>query len=460
MNKQVIQSSLGFISVLITILYLVDLFFPTAWLEILYSSLAGIVLLFAIFSVRRLNQVVAVLLVVVAGVIFILNQVPPLTIISGFGENINLLTLFLLVPFFGVIISIGGYLTALKEKVHEQEQHNKAHPYRLSYLLTASMGAILNLGSMPIVYRIAVESFSGYRRKKLVMVLLRAFGFCMFWSPYFVNVGLVLVLFNVSWLHVGWVGFLIGLCYLMISLFFFNKIHFADDPMVETDDIGGAVNRGEATKKLVSLLCFSVTLLIISFILDYLLLVNMLTVVSVLALFYPVLWAAIIGTLVDYLQAVVEQMKTAFIRLKNEIVIFISAGFFGLALSYTEVGDVISHLIYDASYGSIYVMSILIILLSIFLSFCGIHPVIIVIGIGSSLSPALFGVSPEYMAVLLIVAWTLATQVSPFSGSVLMTSGLMQQSPWRVSQRNLGFVAVLLVSLPSLLVLLQHFGLL
>lgn len=64
----------------------------------------------------------------------------------------------------------------------------------------------------------------------------------------------------------------------------------------------------------------------------------MLTIVSILALLFPLIWAISIGIVKEYIQTVVQHILNSFDRLKNEIVIFISAGYFGLSLAHTEVG--------------------------------------------------------------------------------------------------------------------------
>lgn len=75
----------------------------------------------------------------------------------------------------------------------------------------------------------------------------------------------------------------------------------------------------------------------------------MLTIVSILALLFPLIWAISIGIVKEYIQTVVQHILNSFDRLKNEIVIFISAGYFGLSLAHTEVGNVVSSFIYDMS---------------------------------------------------------------------------------------------------------------
>lgn len=446
-----VHTILGVITGCIAILYLIHVFVPATWLYRVYSLLALVLLIFGAFSVRRGNQIAVILLLVGGFLIFWQNQVGFWNILDGFGKNINLLTLFFVVPLIGIVISTGGYLTALKQKLKEMQQVKEVRPYRWSALLTGSMGLLLNLGSLPLIYRISEESFPAFQKKKMGLVLLRSFVFCMFWSPYFVNVSLVLVLFHLTWTDIGWIGITLGIAYALLTIPFFKRIRFQDDPIVTPSEEKNQSILGNSKTKMKSLGLWVAALILLSFTFDFLTDIGMLTIVSIMALLYSFVWAFGIGILQDFIHSTVEYVKGSFDRLKNEVVVFISAGFFGLAISYTSIGEVLSQLIHRFSFGSIYLLAVLIIVFVMILAIIGIHPVIVAVGIGSSLEPSIFGVSGAFLAANLLMAWGLATSISPFSGSVLMVSSITKESPWVIVRQNLLFNVVCLFLLPALL---------
>lgn len=456
--KERLHTILGVITGLIAILYLIHIFLPSTWLLRVYSTLALVLLVFGAFTVRRGNQIAVILLLIGGFIIFFYHKVEPWFVLEGFGKNINLLTLFFVVPLIGIVISTGGYLTALKHKLLEMQKVKQVHPYRWSAMLTSFMGLLLNLGSLPLIYRIAEESFPSFQKKKMGFVLLRSFVFCMFWSPYFVNVSLVLVLFHLSWVQVGWISLSLASSYLLLTALFFKRIRFENDPIIEQAAEQKKPRAADTKAKMKSLVFWVSALVILSFVFDFLTDIGMLTIVSLMALLYSFVWAFGIGILQDFIHSTVEYVKGSFDRLKNEVVVFISAGFFGLAISYTSVGEFISGLIHQFSFGSVYLLAVLIIVFVMILAVIGIHPVIVVIGIGSSLEPSIFGVSPVFLAANLLMAWALATSISPFSGSVLMASSLSKESPWVIVRHNLAFNLVCLFTLPILLYALHLLG--
>ncbi|MDG5787267.1 hypothetical protein QA612_07155 [Evansella sp. AB-P1] len=447
---------LGVVCYLTALLYLGEHFISSDLLTLIYSLLGGILFVFTLFYIRTLNRVIVLSLVIIGLICFYIENISYKEAVLGFGQNINLLTLFLLVPLIGTFMSTSGYLTALNEKVQVMEGAKGSHPYRNSFFLAATMGLLLNLGSMAIVKRISEESFTSYRNLKLTLTIMRGFAMCMFWSPYFVNVALILVLFDLSWLDIGAYGISLALVYLLVCWIMFKRIAFPDDPVIENN---GLKDENTTSKSLVPFYLFCVVLISMSFIFEYVLDVNMTTIVSLLALILPMIWAIFTNIIKFYIQDVSFQVQTSFFRMRNELAVFISAGFIGLAITETNVGALVSHFLFQASYGSVYVLTLLIVLLSILLSFLGIHPVIIVIGIGSALSPAEFGVSPEYFAVVFLISWAMATQISPFSGQLLMAAQLMGKPTTTIVKHNYQFVIILTFLLSSVAYSFFVFGL-
>ncbi|MCM3713906.1 hypothetical protein M3202_07395 [Alkalihalobacillus oceani] len=443
-NLHPFTKALGVLCYVTSILYLVEHFYHHHLFVLTYSILGAFLLVCAFFFLSMVSRLIVALLLIAGTICFYVEQIEIGEVISGFGENINLLSLFLLIPIIGTFMSSAGYLSALKKAVQEREQRSGQHPYRLSFLLTATIGIILNFGSMAIVKRIAEESFSSYRDQKLTLTIMRAFAFCMLWSPYFVNVGLILVLFDLSWIEIGGYGLLLAALYLLVCVFMFSRISFPDDPLIERQPVK---RTAASTPSLTPFFFFCGTLVGLSFFLEFLWHVNMIIIVCLLSIVLPLIWSLATKTLQTFTQDLSVQVQHSFFQLKNEIAIFISAGFFGKAMASTEIGAYISSWLFQASFGSVYILSYLLVLLTIFLAQIGIHPVIIVIGIGSALSPENFGVSAHYLALLLLVAWSMATQLSPFSGQMLMAAKLMNQPAKTIMRQNVAYVAVLTVVL-------------
>ncbi|SFL72369.1 TRAP transporter large permease subunit [Salibacterium qingdaonense] len=450
---------LGTASFAAVILYLFYVFVSAVAVQYIFSGVAALLLFFSLFKMSPLNRSVILLLLLIGSSLFYFYDTNYIEVLTSFGENMNLLALFLLIPLLGILMSESGYLQALQAYFLEREKRHASHPYRMGFLLTASMGSILNLGSMPLVYNIGYESFSSFENKRFVMMLLRAFGFCMLWSPYFINVGLILSLYNISWIHIGGPGLVLALIYAMCIPLFFRQTVFQNERRVinqqtQVEDIKTVKHR------LMMLGGFVLVLLTLSFAAESLFSISMLASVSLIALFLPVIWSACTGNSRTYIQSGLQHIRNSFGRLYNEIGIFITAGFFGEALSLSGAGEWLSTMMLKGSGGIIPVLILMLIATAVALAFVGIHPVIIVLGFGSSLQPAHFGVEPAFMGLMLLTAWMMAVQLSPFSGSVLMASNLMKETPWTVIRKNVPFIAVMTVVMTTVLSVMEWSGLL
>ncbi|WP_067726511.1 TRAP transporter large permease subunit [Oceanobacillus damuensis] len=457
MSNFSIRKILGVLYFITIILYIIELFWYSKQLYLIISSFAFILLIFAYFFTTKSNKIIVFLLLFAGTLIFIYNKLPLSEFIYGFGNNVNIIALFLAVPFLSTIISVGGYLQAIKQQLLNQTNKLKNLPYILSGFLSNCLSIIFNIGSMPIVNKIAEESFNSFKKKKLALTLMRSSAAVAFWSPYYVGVGLVLSIYELSWLDIGWITILIAVSYLLISLFFLKQLNFVDDIENERVNNSNTITDKSASNKVIYLLIWTAVLLIISFLLDYYLPINMLNSVSIVSMILPIIWSISIKVFKTYMKHVRKLILNSFDQSKNEIIIFISAGYFGVALSNTDVGHSIADIIINISFGSIYIMSIILVFFTMLLSFCGIHPVIVAIGLGSSLSPELFGVNSIYMAVILLISMGLGYNISPFSAITLMTSNLTGVSPINIVKINSVYILLSAFILPLLLYLVFIF---
>ncbi len=448
--KETLFGRLTFLTVL---LYLTSLFYDSAFITSLYSGLAFLLLIAALVKTNRANRMVLTLLLVGGGVLFFCYRVDWLTVLHSFGSNLNLITLFALIPLFGTFLSKAGYLESLQHVLFKREKAKKGHPYRLGFILTASIGSLLNLGSMPLVHKIGTESFSSFHNKRFSMMIFRTFGFCMLWSPYFVNVGLVLSLYDLSWQQIGVYGIGAATLYAFAIWFFFPKTTFETDEKIVNTRMKHDHNEKVTLRPFI---LYAFLLIILSVILEFTLPFSMLTIVSLLAIIYPLAWAIFIRISHSYLQEVKEYVTTSFRHLFNEIGIFVTAGFFGEALVQSGLGVNLAEMVVSFSKG-ILLLVISLFMMMIILSFIGIHPVIIVSVLGTSFVPESIGVTPEFMAIFLLCGWVLSTQSTPFSGSVLMGSHLMKDSPWKVSKKNIPFVIGIFVLFTLYLIFVHTF---
>ncbi|MED4163609.1 hypothetical protein E2L07_16790 [Halalkalibacterium halodurans] len=446
---QIKERALSTLCYLTCVFYLVHLFFPSVWLQMTYGMLAAILFFYAFPLLSLVSKIVVVALIGIGGFCFWIEGASGSTLVFSFGQNLNIISMFLFIPFISTFLSSVGYIDSMKHWVQKQEQKRRLRPDHTAFWLTSIVGLLLNFGSLAIVKRIIEGSFSSFREQRLMLVILRGFGSCLLWSPFMVNIGLILTIFDLSWYQIGGIGLLMALIYIFLFWLFYPAIQFDTDPVIKYHPVDRRKEEGETTIK--PFVAFSVLLIASCFTFDMLFNVNMVTIVTILAVLFPFLWAVVMKQVHTFFQSVIEQLFTAFTRLKQEWAIFVSAGFFAVALSETAFGTFASEWLYRLANGSVFIVSGLIILFAVILAQVGIHPVIVLTGIGSSISPEAFGISSAYLALVLIVSWTLSTQLSPFSGQVLLSAHLVKRPAHILIRRNIGFIFTQWVVLTSVL---------
>lgn len=426
---------LGYAAYITALIFLLDTA-VTIDMSLIYGLLSLLLLTAAFLVISIPNKLIILLLTGSASFIFIQEGTGPREAAEAFGTNANILALFLLIPLAGTYMSYTGYLTSLKQFIVKRSTVSGSHPYRLSFLLTLSIGFVLNYGSLAIIRQIADESFRSFREKQLTLHMMRAFACCMLWSPYFVNVGLITALFDVSWFSIGLFGMIMALIYALTAAFWLRFTSFSQEQIVE--------NKPEPMEReasILPLLRFGGIFTGLSFLLYYMFDVSMIVIVCTTAVFLPALYALIKKEANGYYAELIKDSSHAFLRLRNELSIFIAAGFFGTAVSATDAGTVISSRLADWTSGSVLLFTVIIIAVTTMFALIGFHPIVIIIGIGSSLNLEALQISPEYASLLLLASWTTATQVSPFAGQILMSSRLMKVTPLELSKKNMGFTA-------------------
>ncbi|QKS71277.1 hypothetical protein FLK61_31705 [Paenalkalicoccus suaedae] len=446
---------LSILAYLSSIFYLIDAFFVSIPAAFLSATLSAILVLATLFTVKWGTKMIVTVLLAIGFYVFMIERASISTILLAFGTNATILSLFLLIPLVGTYMSSTGFLHALKENVVAYEAKHGNKPYKMSYGLMMSIAFILNFGTIAIVKQIADESFRGYREKKLTLHIMRGFAFCMLWSPYFVNVGLVLTLFYVSWFDIAVYGLGFAFVYACLSALFLPLVAFKDDPVIEKL-AAPSISKASSIRPLVQ---FSLIFVLLSFTMYYALDATMLAVVSLLAIFMPIVYSIFRRDTKIYTADAITQMSGAFTRLKNELGIFIAAGFFGTALALTSVGDYLSTMLVNVANGSIFIVIVSVMIVTVALSMIGVHPIIVIIGLSSSLHPDTFGVTPVFVAMLLLLSWTLATQVSPFSGQMLMSARLIKTPALQLSKQNALFIATCFICFAGILYALERLGL-
>ena len=296
------------------------------------------------------------------------------------------------------------------------------------------LGAVLNVAGLLLVLSLRDPKLAPRDRMRLTAGAMRGFGAAAAWSPLFVAMSVVLAaLPSLSWLEIAWRSGLVAASILLLA-WIWNRIERGRGGGTAPGASPGAVPARLAPGTLAR------------------------AALILAALFVPVIWlfeafglaipialglvAPAMAGLWQASQAPAGKRGTAAARrgrdvfrglpgLRNEALLFFAANTFGLGLSAALDPALLARLseVLPGAGLSIPVL----IMAGLLVAGLGVHPIVIVVAVGTVLSPELLHLSDMEAALALLVVWGMGAIMSPFSGTVLQVARLTNCSPFRVA---------------------------
>lgn len=394
-----------------------------------------------------LNRIVALILFCLGFFSLWSAQAPLQNWITALTKNGGLVALFITLPLFSFLLSYEDYRQAIKDFFQGYIRNGKEFNI-LTTWLSFILGAILNLAGIHLLYSLLKENAKVYEVKDdFYKALARGNLAAIFWAPNYMSMAVVLTYTNLSWLAIAPTGFLLSCILLMIASLFF---HFSSIRSPE----GGKdnVTREPDLQPLFRLLGVYAGLIVMVAFFNYYTDYGILIIVSLVGLIYPLLQAVIQRKTDIYQREASNYYNNTLPKIKNEVLLFASVGFFGKALDITGAGSWITSYLHLSELPFPGITVFVIIALMGILSLLGIHPIISISALATALDPTSVGISVRAFAYTMLLGYKIGVIISPFSAMSLVMSGITGENPWKVVPR-LNFIYALVISLVFSLIL-------
>lgn len=341
-----------------------------------------------------------------------------------------MVVMFAFIPLLSIPIRHGGYFESLQAFFKRYVNSNKRF-YLLVSLMSAIIGVLVNMAVVPVIHQISQASLRSNDKKLLSSAISRGFATCTIWAPTTAAVALILKLTGAKWVSFFPFGVLLGCIaglvgYSMIILEERTK-HSAEVP----EPVGSKENTN--WPKVIELSIFGLVLIASIVMISALTGIQTIIVVALVSCIFPALWLGIIGRLPILTREFMgSYLNESLPKLKNELVLFLGARLLAASITYSHLGNYVAHILQTVVGHNAFAFAAVIIFGNLVLSVIGIHSIILVTIIGSTVQPAFYGMSPTFLALLLGMCWSSGMTVSPAAGNVIAVSGLAQRSPWDV----------------------------
>lgn len=414
-------------------LFLLQYFMQTEWLPYILALFAIVAFAGSIALAKRTPRFFSILMFA-AGVVLTYAKGEGLeAAVKGVTANLSLLTLLVLVPLLSIPLKMGGFFDSILVYL----KRYKNHPRKMFAGITTVLfflGPILNIGAIRIVHELMKDL--RLNSTFLSKAYLVGFSSTILWSPYYAAVGITLLYLHVSITDYMTYGFGIAVLFLVIGNILFG-IWEKKQQLDKKEDLSEPVTPAHQ-KKMKVLAILILSLMLITIVAESVTHWSMLVLVSLLAIFYPLLWgiyskqwSVLKGHLVDYHEKSVPIMN-------NEIIMYISAGFFGQSLKGTSFGHGINEFMTELAQISFLLFALFILVTMIGVTFVGIHQVVVVTVLATQMDPQMLGTSKEILAMVIMVAWAASSILSPVNPINLLVSGLVKKTSIEVGVRDNG----------------------
>ena len=455
-RAQLLNRGRTFIILAMCFLYLVQYFFPFSTLNHTLSIVGIVIFFMTIFYVGNTQKTIAIVLFLLGVVVHVSVKEQPL--FSSFvyiQRNLPILTLIILVPLISIPIKAGGYFKSVQYFMIKTRSRPK-----LSFIFLSSflglISPILNMGTVRIVH----EMVDGLKLNPRLLANSYMTGFtsAMLWSPYFASVVIVLYEIGADIQKYVLLALPVAIVYLLVGNLLFSLKY--DDKQNEYINLPLNEN-GKQTERfhlinISKLLSFLFMLIGLLLVIEAVTKLPMLLIVSLIAIFVPTIWGLSTRKFGELLPAMRSYFNGIWF-MKNEITLFLSAGFFASAIAKTPITEGIEYYLLTIANISILLFALIIFFIVFILAFIGVHQIIVVPILASQIQASVIGITPEMLALIFILSWSVTVIICPLSAINIIVSNCVKQNGFTVGFKWNGRFVVSIVSLVFFIVYLSQF---
>ncbi|WP_368505432.1 hypothetical protein AB3N04_07225 [Alkalihalophilus sp. As8PL] len=421
-----------FMQILIGV-YLVHTFFVIPHGDKMLAVLTFIVIVLLLNKLKGFSKVISSMMLLI-GFILVMYTEQYENVKNSLIVNLPLVVLLVTVPVLGFPLRFGKYDKQLSNFIKRYGRNDN----RLFLAITTVffiIGPVINMGSIKLIDNLLNKL--SLSKGLLARSYMQGFTATLLWSPFFASLLLVLNLVGVSLYSYLPFAIPVAITHLFVSNLLFSRIGKYDElPLI--------ANQAVRMKKIYELITVFILFFLAVFIIDWILTINMITSVTIAACLIASIWSIYLKSIHVFGNHLREYRKKTILLSSNEVVLFLTAGFFGSVISNTTLGEYINRAILVIGESSILLMILSIILLTTALSMIGVHQIVTISALAATVNPLVVGLEPVAFALTLMSAWIIATIVSPISAANAIITTLVNRTYFEIAIKYNGPFIVLM----------------
>ena len=442
---------------LLSAVYLLWSFWGGSGLQALFGLLVFGGALLALPDAKGSNLIISAALFLLGAFCLLFKGAPAGDWLTALTSNGGLVAMFITLPLFSVLLAYNDYVGAMEQLFHRYVRRSWMF-FSLAAILAGVLGSVMNLGGMTLMYELLKPYRPQYgSEKQMAQALTRGNLSMSYWAPCHMSVATAVAYTGISWIELAPKGILLSLLQLLVACLYFyvaggkkgrQIISFPSSPQGDTEEIPAQGGR----RVLTELLLVYAGLVLLVALLNKFTSLAVLAIISLAAFLYPVLAGVVLRKWHIFKLGWQDYREKKLGGIVNQVLLFSAVGFFGKALELSGAGElVIGKLNMEAwAQPSFLVMGIALVMWA--LAMVGVHPVVPMIALATTLNPELLPLSPLQFAYAYLLGYSVSVTTSPFSAVALTISGLNGQGPWQGMGRYNIIYSCLLILLFSLII--------
>lgn len=426
-------------------LFLFYSFYPLDIFNYLLSGIALLIIITGLGYMSSFNKYVSIILISLGTFFLVLNSTSLMDFCSGLLHNSGIVSLLLAIPLLGIVFHYDNYEKYVIN-LTMRYMNTELRFYTLTTLITSFFGVFINLGSIPFVYQLLMKHSNLFPENLFYKAINRGFFSNMLWAPSCIAVAVIIEYFGLSWQEIAPMGLLLALLAYVLGILIEKVLLPKNENSVSLDLDICKPNKKETIR------LFALVFTLIAFVVMFDLITgkSFLVIMSLVSLTVPIVLAIIYGKVNIFKEKTKEYLFSLDDK-NNEFILFTAIGFFGYALSLTNIGDYITLVLNSLGFHSPGTLIPLFIFLVLGLSIIGVHPIITISTIALTIPIDQLPISLEQLSFSLLIGYALYQLVSPFSTAVLVLTSLTHKNPLDISIKINKFFVVSYIALATLL---------
>jgi hypothetical protein len=423
------------------ILYLMNVFIGSEGLNTLLGMLAIIMLVISFPSASKLFKILGGAFLGMGSYLYFTTEQSILNVPQLLTSNLSLLTLLAMLPWMNSVVRSGRFDRSLNSLI-KVNVSDLGILYPRSSITTHTLAAFLNLPAATIsqdVLRTNLASLSTKLRNSFISTAtLRGYSLALLWSPLEITLAVSIVTTGVDYVSLlPWLLLIAVISLFLDSLwgrFYYKKFAYGDAKTNKQQ----AINVKELTQKVIHLVISLALFLTLVVLLGNIFDLNFTLTVTLLILPFAYVWSLIMKRTRSFWAIGWNTWKTKTNTMQNFVVLFISLSLFSNSLNDSSFLDFIQtplSLLSNYHFILLFFLQASFVILSMF----GVHPIATIGILTGIITPLLDIMNPVSIAIVLITGSVATFTVGTYGLLVTLTSVSLEESPYRITLKNMPF---------------------